>query len=72
MLVKIAYFELVGWPLLAILGMTTLGLLLTTAIFPWLRQKGIIKIPFIWHTRLAKLTVVVAIVHAILALSVYL
>ncbi|MCX6762897.1 MAG: hypothetical protein NT093_03920 [Candidatus Moranbacteria bacterium] len=73
MLSQIAYHQTLGLPLVAYLGMVTLLLLLFTATVGFLNFKMITNvIPFKWHPRLAALTIIFAIVHAIFALSIHL
>jgi hypothetical protein len=52
-------------------GIFTLLLMLSTATVGALNFKGISVIPFKWHPRLAITTITIAIIHAILGLSVY-
>lgn len=54
------------------LGITTFLLLLFTATVGFLNLKGISVIPFKWHPRLALTTIVVALIHGILGLSILL
>ena len=72
MLVHIAYFTILGKPLIMYLGILTLFSFLFTASIPILNQKGIHKIPFAWHARFAKISFALAIIHAILGISAYL
>ena len=73
MITQIAYHSILGLPVVAYFGMITLLLLLSTATVGFLNFKMITNaIPFKWHPRLAAATIIFAIVHAILALSVHL
>jgi hypothetical protein len=72
MWLSIVYYQIFGLPLVGWLGIVSLALLSATALFPWLKNHGWIKVSFIWHPRLAKLAVAVAIIHGIVALTIYL
>ena len=72
MISSFAYQPIAGLPLVAYLGIATLVLLLSTGAVGYLNFRGDTRIPFKWHPRLAKTTILFAIVHAILALSAYL
>lgn len=52
-------------------GIMTLLLLLSTATIGYLNLKGIVKIPFKWHPRIAIATIIVAIIHGLFGLSMY-
>lgn len=52
-------------------GILTFLLLIFTATVGALNFKGIAIIPFKWHPRLAITTIIIAIIHAILGLSIY-
>ncbi len=57
-------------PLVMYSGILTLLFLLFTATVGALNFKGITIIPFRWHPRLAITTIIVALFHAILGLSI--
>lgn len=67
----IAYTLFLGKPLIMYMGILTFTLLLSTATVGALNFKGIHVFPFKWHPRLALTTIIVAILHAIMGLSVY-
>lgn len=70
---QIAYIYVGGIPLVAYGGIATITLLFLTTASAVLNMKmGIHIIPFKWHPRLAYATVIMATLHALLALSVYL
>jgi hypothetical protein len=71
MISKIAYTLLFGKPLIMYGGIVTFLLLLFTATVGILNFKGIKTIPFKWHPKLAILTIIFALTHAILGLSIY-
>lgn len=68
---NLAYTLFLGKPLIMYGGLLTFLLLLFTATVGALNFKGITIIPFKWHPRLAIATISVAIIHAILGLSIY-
>ena len=71
MVQSIAYTLFFGKPLIMYGGISAFLLLLSTATVGYLNFKGIYKIPFKWHPRLAIVTIIVVIIHAIFGLSVY-
>jgi len=72
MISQLAYSRVGGLPVVALFGLATLLLLLVTATVGFLNFHGNTRISFKWHPRLAGATITLAIIHAILALSVYL
>ena len=70
MIHNIAYTLILSQPLVMYGGILTFLLLLFTATIGALNFKGISVIPFKWHPRLALTTIIVAIFHAILGLSI--
>lgn len=71
MINRLAYTLVLGQPVIMYGGIITLILLVTTAVVGYLNFKGIHVIPFRWHPRLAMVTIVIAIVHALFGLSSY-
>ena len=67
---NLAFTLIFGQPLVMYLGITTFLLLLFTATVGFLNFKGISVIPFKWHPRLALITIIVALIHGILGLSI--
>jgi hypothetical protein len=71
MIRDIALIDIAGYPLVVYMGIITLLSLLSTAAYGYLLMKNKIK-GTIWnHMRIAAVTIVVAIVHAVLALSLF-
>ncbi|OGH78321.1 MAG: hypothetical protein A2469_01285 [Candidatus Magasanikbacteria bacterium RIFOXYC2_FULL_40_16] len=66
MLKSIAYYQILGQPLTVILGILTLIFLLFAASVSIMNKKGITKIPFQWHPRLAAVAITLAILHGLL------
>lgn len=66
---NIAYYPIFGKTILFYTGVLALLFILATAAIPTIGKKFI---PFIWHPRVAKIAVTLALIHGILALSVYL
>jgi hypothetical protein len=71
MLSDLAYYLILGKPVIFYLGILTFFSFSLTAVIPILNQKGIHKIPFVWHVRFAKLSFALAIIHALLGISTY-
>jgi hypothetical protein len=72
MIHHIALTTLFGLPLVVYGGLTTLFLILSTAAVGYLNFRGNHFIPFKWHPVLALTTIVVAIIHGFLGLSIFL
>lgn len=72
MIAKLAYTLIFGKPLIMYLGILTLVSLLLTASIGLTSIKGIKWLPFKYHIKIATLTIILAIIHALFALSVYL
>lgn len=72
MLADISYYLIFGKPLIFYLGIITIFLLFCTALIGFSFQKRIWKIQFKWHTRLAVLTLLFALIHGVLAVLLYL
>ncbi len=66
---SIAYYDILGLPVITYMGMITLLLLLFTASISMFNAKGINYIPFKWHPRVAKITIVFALIHAFLGIA---
>ena len=65
MFTEIAYYTILGIPLLVYLGIITLVLLLITATLGFLVHKG--KIKFAIHPAFAIATIIFALIHGLLA-----
>lgn len=71
MLAYIAYYKILGLPLVAIIGIVTYSLFVFTALIPILIRKGKISIPVYWHWRLAYVAIAMATVHGLLVVLSY-
>lgn len=71
MINKFATISVLGRPLFTYFGLLTLLLILSTATVGRLNYKGNSVIPFKWHPRLALTTIITALIHATLALSIF-
>ncbi|MBI5459905.1 hypothetical protein [Methanobacterium sp.] len=71
MLSSIAYYPILGKPLILYLGIVTLLSFIITATIGLMIYKGK-KIPFKIHPTMAGLSLILGITHGTLALSVYL
>lgn len=71
MLQSITYYLIFGKPLIMYLGILTLSSLLITAYIGYTNFKGDAKIPFVWHPRMARLTIALAVIHGTLGILAY-
>lgn len=69
MLTELAYQELLGLPLVGYLGIFTFLSVLLTFLVGFLNRRGVRVIPFRWHPRLAWLSISLAFIHGLFALS---
>jgi hypothetical protein len=68
---EISYHLIFGKPLILYLGIITVCMFLVTVSIPVLSRRGIVKIPFIWHVRMAVLSICFAIIHGTLGIGAY-
>ncbi len=73
MLVKIAFFMILGKPLVMWMGVLTLLTFFVAAAIAILGMKGKLGTfnHFVWHMRVARLGLGLAILHGILAAAIY-
>lgn len=71
MIREIALIQIFGLNLFIIFGMLTFASLCITALIGYLNFHGNLIIPFNVHPKLAFLTIVLAIIHIILVMSVF-
>lgn len=71
MINDIAYFQILGKPLIMWTGILTLIFLLSTAAIAILNKRGINKIPFKWHPIMARATIVLGVLHGAMGLATY-
>jgi len=72
MLKNIIFYSLGGLPLIAYFGMFTLFCFLFTAYIAVMNRKGNNKIPLVWHFRLAKISLTLAVLHGLFGILGYL
>lgn len=72
MIAQVAYYMILGKPLILYMGVITYSLLVFTALIPILNQKKIWNIPFVWHLRMAKISLAIATVHGLMGILSYL
>lgn len=60
-----------GKPLIMYLGILTFTAFSLTATVGFLNFKGIHKIPFKWHPRLAIISIALALIHGLLGILAY-
>lgn len=68
----IALYNILGLPLLAWSGLLVLALFLFIEYIGRRNIKGDLRIPVVWHPRLAILAILMAILHALFGLSLFL
>jgi ethanolamine transporter EutH len=68
---NITYFLIFGKPLIMYLGTLTLLSFLLTALIGFLNYKGMHKIPFKWHPRMAAISITLAIIHGLMGILAY-
>jgi len=66
MIAEIAYYMILGQPVVVYMGIFALTSLLVTALIQILRRRAIANIPLEWHIRMAWVTLGLAILHAVL------
>ena len=71
MFAEIAYYMVLGKPLIFYLGIVTMLSFVVTGTIGFLFHRGIAKIPFKWHPRMAALSFLLAIIHGFLSAAVY-
>ncbi|MBT8507213.1 hypothetical protein AZH53_02060 [Methanomicrobiaceae archaeon CYW5] len=71
MIQDIAYYAVYTLPVVVVIGAVTLLSFVGTASIPILNRQRKEKIPIIWHIRMAQVSFILAIVHGLLAASIY-
>lgn len=71
MLKEIAYYNILSRPVIFWAGLLTFLSILFTALVAFLNKKGINKIPFRMHPKMAVISLIFALLHALLAFSFY-
>ena len=72
MLSEIAYYQILGKPLIMYVGIFTLLLFGFVALTGYMSTKGKRFLPFVWHKRLAIIALILGLIHGIFGLSFYL
>ncbi len=69
---NIALFLVFGKPLIIYLGILTALSFLFTASIGFMNFKGLAhRIPFRWHPRMAVISIILALIHGLLGISIY-
>jgi hypothetical protein len=71
MINDLIYYPIVGVPFIVFLGMITIFMFCLTAFIAIMKRKGEIKLSIKWHFKLAYLSILLGIIHAILGLMLY-
>jgi len=69
---QITFYPLFGFPLILYGGLVTLASMLVTASIMVLNDRGMAKIPFEWHHRMAIITIALALIHGSMGILSYL
>jgi len=72
MIARIAYTLILGKPLIFYIGIITFFSFCFTALFGYLNFKGKRIIPFQWHPRMAIISILLALIHGLFGLAIYL
>jgi hypothetical protein len=62
----------ITFPMIMVAGMVLFLCLIGTAVLGYMIIKGKGNIPFSWHMNLARLTIVIALIHGFLAMAWFL
>ena len=69
---SIAYMPVMGLPLVVVLGIVLfISLCITASIAVLKRRGGLENVPFTWHFRMARISILIALLHGFLGISVY-
>lgn len=71
MIFRLAFYLILGKPLVFYTGILTLLSFLFTALIGWLNYRGNHRIPFRFHPLMALTSITLALFHALLGLSIY-
>lgn len=68
----VAYMPVLGLPLVVVLGIVLFLFLCITASIAVLKRRGALEnVPFTWHFWFARISLLLALVHGVLGISVY-
>lgn len=68
---QIAYYEILGKPLILYMGIITYATFVFAALIPILNQKKVWNIPFVWHLQVAKIALVLGTLHGLMGILSY-
>jgi hypothetical protein len=71
MAASLSHIVIFGLPLALYVGIITFLCLVTTALLGFFVLKGLYNIPFRWHMRMAAVTILFAVIHALLVILQY-
>jgi len=71
MIRNIAYFMIFGKPLIMYIGILTFCSFLFTAYIGYMNLKGKMTIPVVWHFRMAKISICLALIHGFFGIMSY-
>lgn len=68
---EITYYMILRIPFIVYLGIVVFILFFVAGLIAYLRRAGKMKIPALWHFRLAYLSLILATIHLILGIFAY-
>ena len=68
---EITYYYFLGLPFIVYLGGITIFFFILTALLALLKRKGKLKISILWHYRLAFVSILLGVIHAVLGVAIY-
>ncbi len=72
MIAKIIFIQFLGLPLIVWGGMFTFLCLIVTALIAYLTVKNIKPMPVKWHVHMAWLTIILGLIHGLVAILAFL
>jgi len=66
MIAEIAYYRILGSPVVIYIGIITLMLMIVAAAIPLLNRRRITRIPIKWHVWVAFAAIILAVIHGTL------
>lgn len=69
---EIGYYTVFGKPLIFYFGIITYLLFVLAALIAFSSKRGILKIPFVWHKRVAVVALLFGLVHGLFGILGYL
>jgi len=68
---NITFYPIFGLPVIVYAGLTVFLSFLFTALIPLLNKKGVTKIPFEWHMKIALISMFLGLIHGTFAILAF-